>query len=411
MPKKVPELAPIAIKNLTRKGLHAVGGVSGLQIQINDNGAKSWILRTTIGQKRRDIGLGGYPDVTLSQAREKAREMKDLIRQGVDPVQARKDARSALIATQQKEITFEKAAKEYMAAKGAEWKNAKHCAQWESTLKTYAYPVIGRMQVKDIELSHVMKILEPIWHEKTETAKRLRGRIENVLDWSTVRKYREGENPARWKGWLDTILPKPSKVAKKSNFTALPHCQIGQFMKDLQSREGVARFALEFLILTAARSGEIRGMVWDEIDLDAKVWTIPATRMKAGKEHKIPLCDKAVQILQSMPRHEGCDFVFPSARNGQISDMTMGAVIKRMDYKVTVHGFRSTFRDWAAERTNYPREIAEQALAHSIGAVERAYRRSDLLEKRRRMMQEWERYCYTVQGDAQIVPLHKAGVE
>lgn len=399
MPRKAPELSALAVKRLIQPGFYAVGGVAGLHLQVNDSGARSWILRATVGNKRRDIGLGGFPDVPLADAREKARQTRLQIEQGIDPVQARKEARSLLEAAQQAEISFEKSAKEYMASKGVEWKNAKHSQQWENTLATYAYPVIGKLQVKDIELSHVVKILEPIWLEKTETAKRLRGRIEAVLDWATVRGYRKGENPARWKGFLDTILPAPGKVAKRDHHKALSVDQVGQFMQDLQVRDGISARALEFLVLTAARSGEVRGATWDEIDLKKAIWTVPANRMKAGKEHRVPLSKKAVEILKNAPRFEGVDYCFPAPKGGQLSDMALTAVTRRMELEAVPHGFRSTFRDWAAERTNYPREIAEQALAHTIGKVEAAYRRTDMLEKRRRMMEDWAGFCGTAKAN------------
>lgn len=405
MPRKAPELAAVAVKRITKPGFHAVGGVAGLHLQVNENGARSWILRATVGSKRRDIGLGGYPDIPLADARDKARQTRLQIEEGIDPVLARKEARSELKAAQKKEITFEQSAKEYMASKGVEWKNAKHSQQWENTLTTYAYPTIGKLQVKDVELAHITKILEPIWTEKTETAKRLRGRVEAVLDWATVRGYRKGENPARWKGFLDTILPAPSKVAKREHHKALPVDQVAKVMRDINKREGMSARALEFLVLTAARSGEVRGASWDEIDLKNGVWTIPAGRMKAGKEHRVPLSKEAIAILQSLPRFEKVNFCFAAPRGGQLSDMALTAVMRRMNLDAVPHGFRSTFRDWAAERTNYPREIAEQALAHTIGKVEAAYRRSDMLEKRRRMMEEWAKFCNTVKPEGKVVAI------
>lgn len=405
MPKKAPELSALEVKRLTKAGFYAVGGVAGLHLQVNNSGARSWILRATVGGKRRDIGLGGFPDVPMADAREKARQARLQIEQGIDPVQARKEARSLLEAAQRKEITFEQSAREFMASKGVEWKNAKHSQQWENTLASYAYPIIGKLQVKDVELGHVVKILEPIWTEKTETAKRLRGRVESVLDWSTVRGYRTGENPARWKGYLDTILPAPSKVAKRDHHKALPVDEMGKFIQDLQVREGVSARALEFLVLTAARSGEVRGAKWDEIDLKNAVWIIPAERMKAGKEHRVPLSKKAMDILKGLPRFEGTDFCFSAPKGGQLSDMALTAVMRRMELNAVPHGFRSSFRDWAAERTNYPREIAEQALAHTIGKVEAAYRRTDMLEKRRRMMEEWAKFCNNVRPEGKVVAI------
>lgn len=399
MPRKAQELSALAIKRLEKRGHHAVGGVAGLLLQITRSGSKSWILRATVGQKRRDIGLGGYPDVTLAEAREKARQARLQIEQGVDPVQARQEVRSQLEAAQQSDITFEKSAREYMASKSKEWRNAKHSQQWENTLRAYAYPTIGKLLVKDIELSHIVKILEPIWLDKTETAKRLRGRIESVLDWAMVRGYRKDENPARWKGFLETILPAPSKISKRKHHKALPVEGVGEFMEALRVRDGVSARALEFLVLTAARSGEVRGATWDEMDLKRGVWTIPASRMKAGKEHRVPLSKMALEILKNVPRFEGVNYCFPAPKGGQLSDMALTSVTRRMELDAVPHGFRSTFRDWAAERTNYPREIAEQALAHTIGKVEAAYRRTDMLEKRRRMMEEWAGFCSTLKAE------------
>lgn len=410
-PKKAKELTALEVKRLTKPGLHAVGGVAGLYLQVTHSGARSWILRATVGKRRRDIGLGGYPDVPLAQAREKAREARELIKQGIDPVEQRKAARTALIAAQASRITFDQAAARFLSSKRHEFKNAKHAAQWESTLKTYASPIIGRLPVSEVELPHIVEILEPIWTTKTETASRLRGRIEAVLAWATVAGYRSGDNPARWKGHLDAVLPKPSKVAKVKNHRALPIDDMGAFMVALRKREGMAAKALEFLILTAARSGEVRGATWDEIDLKAKVWTIPAERMKAGKEHRVPLSDPAVALLEALPRLAGSPYVFPSARGGMLSDMALSALMKRMAVDAVPHGFRSTFRDWCAERTNYPREVAEMALAHTISdKVEAAYRRGDLFEKRRRLMADWARFCDTTQkASGEVVPLQRSG--
>lgn len=394
MPKKAKDLLSMAVRRLTRKGLHPVGHVPGLRLQVRSSQARSWILRVAVGGKSRDIGLGGFPAVSLAEARDKASEARRLIEKGIDPVLARKEAKSRLLAARAAEITFEQCAREFLATKGTEWRNPKHALQWTSTLGNYAYPVIGRLQVRDIELSHIVKILEPIWHDKTETAKRLRGRIENILDWATVRDYRKGDNPARWKGYLDKILPSPGKIAKVVHHAALPVAEVGAFMQSLRARDGMSLRALEFLILTAARSGEVRGACWSEIDLEAKVWTIPAERMKAEKEHRVPLSEPAMRLLLTLkPLCEG-DLVFPAPNGGKLSDMALSAVMRRMNVKAVPHGFRSTFRDWVAERTNYPNEVAEMALAHAIGnKVEAAYRRGDLFDKRKQMMEDWAAFC------------------
>lgn len=414
MPKKAKELGPLDVKRLVEPGLHAVGGVAGLHLQILPSGGRSWVLRIVIGGKRREVGLGGFPDVPLALAREKAREVREAVQQGRDPIAERAAARSALAAQRGAEITFDECAEKFISAKSAEWKNAKHVAQWSATLTTYASPVVGTMQVRDIELSHIVKILEKddFWTTKTETASRVRGRIEAVLDWATVRGYRKGENPARWKGHLDKVLAAPKKVQKVEHHAALPVDEIGAFMRDLREREGIAARALEVLILTAARSGEVRGMTWGEINLDEAVWIVPAERMKAKREHRVPLSVRVIEVLRSLPVVAG-ELVFPGMREGSpLSDMTLTAVLKRMGRAdLTAHGFRSSFRDWAAERTNYPREVAEMALAHTIGdKVEAAYRRGDLFEKRRRMMEDWSRFCDIVQATGAVVPIRAKDV-
>lgn len=409
MPRKARELAPIEVKRLTVPGLHAVGGVAGLYLQVLPTGARTWVLRARIGGKRRDMGLGGFPDVTLALAREKAREARLRIDAGVDPIAERAAARSALAAQRGAEMTFDDCARRFIEAKAAEWRNDKHRKQWGATLETYASPIIGKLAVRDVSLAHVVKILEPVWATKTETASRLRGRIESVLDWATVRGFRKGDNPARWKGCLDKVLAKPGKVAKVEHHAALPIDQVPAFMRELRQRHGIAARALEVLILTAARSGEIRGATWNEIDLQAKVWTVPADRMKAGREHRVPLPDRVVEIIKALPRIEGTDLVFPAPRGGMLSDMTMTAVMRRMKVDAVPHGFRSSFRDWAAERTAYPHEMAEMALAHVISnKTERAYRRSDLFDKRRRMMEDWSKFCDTIMPAGEVVPIRGA---
>ncbi|MGE3771475.1 MAG: tyrosine-type recombinase/integrase, partial [Gammaproteobacteria bacterium] len=285
---------------------------------------------------------------------------------------------------------------------------AKHAAQWLATIETYANPVIGALAVDKVELSHIVTILEKdgLWEAKTETATRLRQRIEAVLTWATVRGYRKGDNPARWKGHLDAVLPKPSKVAKVEHHRALPVSGMFSFMTDLRKRPGIAARCLDFVILTAVRSGEARGATWGEIDLDAAVWTVPADRMKAHKEHRVPLSADAVALLKDLPRMQGSDYVFPAARGGRLSDMALTAVMRRMEVDAVPHGFRSAFRDWCAEHTNYPHEVAEMALAHTISsAVERAYRRGDLFEKRRNLMDDWARFLRLPPAAGDVVPL------
>lgn len=393
MPKLAAELSPIQIARIADQGLHFVGVVTGLALQVRGN-SRSWILRVRIVGKTRDIGLGGYPDVSLAMAREKARALREQIRQGIDPLEERRAKRVALRIEQGRRITFADAAGSFIATKKHEWSNAKSSQQWENTLQTYAFPVIGSLYLKEIELGQVLKVLEPIWTTKTETASRLRGRIESILDWAKVHGYREGENPARWKGNLDKVLSAPGKTKQPKHHAALRYDEIGSFMGQLRARAGTAAVALQFCILTAARSGEVRGATWGEIDLGKCEWTIPAGRMKAGKEHRVPLSPQAIQLLKSQPKGGTDDPIFKAPRGGMLSDMTLTAVLKRMGIQVTVHGFRSTFRDWAGETTSFPREVIEHALAHQLkDKAEAAYARGTLMGKRRKLMETWGNYC------------------
>jgi len=419
MPRTAKALSPIEVKRLTHPGVptkkagkmvpvtFAVGGVSGLVMQVLPAGGKTWLLRVTVGDKRREIGIGGYPDVTLAQARERAREMKDMIRQGIDPVEDRKAKRSALVAARHRGMTFADAVDRYLASKLDEFKNAKHRQQWRNTLETYALPSLGKMQVHEIAVQDVLRVVQPIWLTKTETASRLRGRIEAVLSWATVAGHRTGDNPARWAGNLKELLPAASKVAKETNHPALDIDDAPRWFANLRHREGFGARAVEFVALTAARSGEVRGARWDEIDLERGLWTIPAERMKMKREHRVPLSNEALALLEALPRLEGNLLVFPAARGAILSDMTLSATMKRMHEAdignggagfldraskcpAVPHGLRSTFRDWVAERTHHPGEIAEVALAHRISnAVEAAYRRGDMVKKRRAMMTDW----------------------
>jgi integrase len=414
------------LKRLTHPGgrrnvLFSVGGVPGLHIQITPGGGRSWVLRAKVGTLRRDIGLGGFPGVTLSQARDKAREARAKIESGIDPVEERKAAKAALIASQRRGITFDKATENCLAAKLDAFKNPKHRQQWENTLATYASPELGKMLVQDITTQDVLRVLQPLWIDKTETASRLRGRIETVLSWATVAGHRSGDNPARWAGNLKELLPAPSKVATEGNHPALSLDDAQSWFAALQARDGFGARALELLALTATRSQEVRGAAWDEIDLEKALWIIPAARMKMGKEHRVPLCDYAVALLEALPRLEGNPLVFPAARGGQLSDMTLSATMKRMHESSVAkggvgfidrvskrpavpHGLRSTFRDWVAERTTFPSDMAEVALAHKISnAVEASYRRGDMIEKRRRMMADWASFLIEEPKSAKVV--------
>lgn len=374
--------------------MHAVGGVAGLYLCVSPSGSRSWIARVSVDGKRREMGLGSFPDVTLSIAREKARAARSDTTMGIDPVAHRKEARSARQALKATQKTFADCAKAYIEAHSDSWRNAKHRAQWPSTFETYVYPTMGTVLVGEVTQAHVMAVLLPIWKTKTQTATRLRGRIEQVLAWATAAGFRQGENCARWTGLLDQLLPAPGKVAKVQHHRALPIDDMPAFIKALRQHEGLSPKTLEFVVLTAARSGEVRGATWAEIDMEAKVWAVPAERMKSGKEHRVPLSTQAIKLLEAMPRIEGTDLVFPAPRGGQLSDMTLTALTRRMKLDAVPHGFRSTFRDWVFERTDYPRDLAEAALAHALESkVEAAYRRGDALERRRAMMQAWANYC------------------
>jgi integrase len=436
MPKKAKELSALAVAKLKSEGRHAVGGADGLHLRVA-GGSRAWVLRVAVGTRtngdgksavhRRDMGLGGYPEVSLAEAREKARELRKQVRDGIDPIERKRQDRDALRARQSKAKTFRECAEVVIANKSREFKNAKHIAQWQSTLAIYAYPLIGDRIAGSITKADIVAVLEPIWQTKNETANRLRGRIETILDYAKAMEYREGDNPAAWKGILEPILGKVKHVVKSQ--PSLPYTEIGAFMAELRRREGVSPRALEFVILTATRSGEVFGAAWDEIDLRTRTWTIPKERMKAGKEHRIPLSDEAVDLLQALPRFVGNDYVFSAPRGGKLSDMALTTLIRRlheaernagrkgfMDPKrnkvATTHGFRSTFRDWAADETHYPREVCEHALAHKLpDSVEAAYLRSDFLAKRARLMADWARYCGIVPSAAadNVVSMRKAG--
>jgi integrase len=367
----------------------------GLYLRVGPTGAKSWIYRYMADGKRHDMGLGPLNALSLAEARAKAAELRRMRVDGSDPLRTREAQQAAVKLEAAKAMSFKQCAESYIQAHATGWKNAKHAAQWGSTLETYAYPVLGGLPVQGIETGLIMQVLEPIWATKAETASRVRGRIEAILDWATTRGYRQGENPARWRGHLNNLLPKRSKVAKVEHHAALPYAEMAEFMAALRKQEGMGTRALEFAILTAARTGEVIGTQWDEIDLTAAVWTIPGDRMKAGREHRIPLSDRAVAILKEMAVAGG-NYLFSGGRKGKpLSNMAMLAVLKRMKRAdLTAHGFRSTFRDWASEATDTPHEVAEMALAHTIpNKAEAAYRRGDLFEKRRRLMEAWAAWC------------------
>lgn len=411
MPRRAKEMTALEVKRLREPGLHFVGTVPGLALQITTSGARSWILRLAVAGRRREMGLGNFPAVTLAQAHEKAREARALLSKGIDPIEDARAKLSALAAAAALAVDFDHCAEQYIKDHADGWKNAKHAQQFKNTLEQYASPVMGKLLVKDIELAHVLKVLQPIWKTKTETASRLRGRIETVLDWATTRGYREGLNPARWRGHLDNLLPAPSRVAKVKHHAALAVAEVGAFMVKLRKCDGAGALALEFAILTAARSGEVRGANLAEIDFKSRIWILPADRMKGGREHRVPLTDEALAVIErgaQLPRPVETALLFPAPRGGQLSDMTLTAVLRRLKVKAVPHGFRSTFKDWAAERTSYPNEMSEMALAHAIGdKTEAAYRRGDMFEKRRHMMADWAKFLSAPEVPAEVIPITK----
>lgn len=440
MPRQAKELSALEVKRLSHAGgksnvTFAVGGVSGLLLQVTPKGGRTWLLRTQCGDKRREIGLGGFPDVPLSLARERAREAKEEIRRGIDPVETKKAAKAALVTSQRNELTFSAAMEKYLDAKMEAFQNSKHRAQWRSTLETYAKPTLGNLPVSIINVRDVLSVLEPLWSSKTETASRLRGRIEAVLSWATVAGHRAGDNPARWAGNLKELLPAPAKIGTRENQPALSLAEVAHWFSALKTREGMSARALEFLALTALPSGPIRGTRWSEIDFKTAMWIIPAQRMKSKRELRVPLSPAAINLLRGLPKVAGSDLVFPAPRGEELGDMSLSAVMRRMqvaeqarlneaDRKAgkevpaglrgfldsqtkrpaVPHGLRSTFRDWVAERTTYPGEMAEVALAHKISnAVEAAYRRGDMLEKRRGMMTAWADFIAGVEPAQNVV--------
>lgn len=373
-------------------GYFSDGG--NLYLRVSEGLTKSWAFIYVKGSKRTEMGLGSVSNISLEEAREKAALLRKQLANGIEPLAEKQQQEREKSLQLAKTMTFKDCAEAYINAHQSGWKNPKHLQQWQNTLTQYAFPIFGNLDVKSIDTALITKCLEPIWLTKNETAGRLRGRIESVLDWATVRGFRTGENPARWRGHLDKLLTKPSKVQQTEHHNALPYSEVNNFIRQLQQQDGIAAKCLEFTILTAARTGEAIGATWDEFDLDAKLWIIPAERMKAQKEHRVPLSEHALRIINDMAAIRFNDYVFPSNRKG-LSNMAMLTLLRRMNRNdITVHGFRSTFRDWAAESTDHPSEVVEMALAHTIkNQVEAAYRRGDLLEKRRALMESWAIYC------------------
>jgi len=397
---EMKRLTARSVQTASEKGYYCDGG--GLYLQVTGTGAKSWLFRYRLNGRSREMGLGPTHTVTLQEARQEAEKARKMLRDGVDPIEQRKAIRAAQRLEDAKAITFQDCAERYIAAHEAAWKNEKHRWQWRSSLASYAYPTIGDLPVAGVDTGLVMRVLEPIWTTKTETASRLRGRIEAVLDWAKVRGYRDGENPARWKGHLQALLPAKGKVGRRGHHEALPYDHVPAFLEELRAVGSISAKALEFLILTAARTTEVLNATWTEVDFDRAIWTVPAERMKGGKEHRVPLPARAVDILEELRAVRRGAFLFPGQKPGKPqSNMSLLMLLRRMDRgDLTAHGFRSSFRDWAAERTHFPAEVCEQALAHAISSkVEAAYRRGDLFEKRRKLMEAWAAFATAKPAD------------
>jgi integrase len=414
-PRTTGRLTALKVAKTRDRGMYADG--DGLYLRVTEDATKNWVYRYMLDGRPRWMGLGPLALYGLQEARAKALEARKLRHEGIDPIDMRRAQRAKARLAAAKAVTFEQSAASYIKAHRAGWRNEKHAAQWEATLATYAAPVIGALPVQLVDTALVLKVLEPIWAEKPETASRLRQRIESILDYAKVRGYREGENPARWRGHLDKLLPPISKVRKVEHHAALPYAALPAFLTSLREQEGTSARALEFAILTAARTGEVIGARWSEIDLSGKVWIVPPERMKAGKEHRVPLSERALTILEVSklarnPMDVGQQYVFNGARPGlPLSNMAFLMLLRRMERgDLTAHGFRSTFRDWCAELTDFPSEVVEMALAHTVGdKVEAAYRRSDMFDRRRKLMKSWAAFCTTWSGEAQstVAPLRR----
>jgi integrase len=401
MPRTLNRLSPLRVQRLKRAGLHADGG--SLYLRITDGGTKNWVFRYVTNGRMHDHGLGALHTVSLPRARELARQCRELRQEGVDPITHRRASLAARRASDAKAMTFRQCADAYITSHEAGWRNAQHRLQWPRSLARYAHPVLGSLPVAAIDTGLVMKVLEPIWSTIPVTASRLRGRIESVLDWAKARGYREGENPARWRGHIDHLLPAKAKVRQPKHLAALPYAEMPGFMAELRQERSIGALPLEFAILTAARAGEVLGATWGEIDFGSKTWTVPPSRMKGAREHRVPLSDAAVAVLNRMPR--AGDLVFPGIR-GQLSHKAAQAVLTKLRPGYVPHGFRSTFRTWADEQTSFQHHIVEQALAHTVGsAVERAYRRGDLFQKRAALMQAWAEFCAKPAAGGKVVAI------
>jgi integrase len=400
------KLTALVVKRIRKRGMHGDG--HGLYLQVARGGTKSWVLRYKVNGQPRHLGLGPLHAITLAQARERAADARRLLVDGHDPIETKRASRAAALLDAARMMTFDQCAAAYVAAHRAGWRSAKHAAQWPATIKSYASSLFGALPVQAVDTTLIMKAIEPIWTEKPETANRLRGRIESVLDWAKARGYRTGENPARWKGHLAQLLPARAKVRRIKHHSALPYTEIGGFIADLRQQEGIAARALELLILTATRTSETLNATWSEIDLNNATWAISPERMKTGKQHRVPLSDAALALLKDMQAISSGDYVF-SGRSGSkpLSNMSLLMMLRRMGRSdLTAHGFRSTFRVWCAEQTNFPSEIAEAALAHAVSdKVVEAYARTTFFERRRKLMDAWARFCNAPAAAADVIPL------
>lgn len=408
--RELGKLSAASIVGLKKPGRYGDG--RGLYLQISRWETKSWLLRYQLAGRSREMGLGSFDVVSLKEAREKARTARNLIVDGVDPIDTRKARKRALREEQAKRLLFKEAARQYIETHRVGWRNEKHIAQWYATLATYAYPIIGSLDVATIDTGHIIRILEPIWANVTSTASRVRGRIEAILDWAKVRGYRSGDNPARWKGHLDHLLPKRAKVRQVRHQPAMPFKDVPAFVRDLRSNGCVSALALEFTILCASRTGATIGATWDEIDLISGIWTIPGSR--AGTKlrqaaHQVPLSNRAIALLRGPPREANNEHIFIGSRSGKgLSNMAMLELLQGSHPELTVHGFRSSFKDWASETTNFPDIVSEMALAHIVkDEVIVAYRRGTLLEKRKKLMEAWSRYCASETTLGNVTPLKR----
>lgn len=417
MPRVAKVLTDLQVKSINSPGKHNVGGVPGLRLQVTKAGTKSWVLRTRVFGKVREIGLGSYPAISLKKSRENATTMYEQINSGIDPVEERQKRILEMQLAKASTKTFAQCKEAYIALREPQWSNPKSSQQWHSTLDVYAMPILGKLSVSTIETHHIQQVLEPIWAKKTDTASKLRGRIEMILSYAITSGYRTKDNPARYKGHLDNILPSPTKLIGNKHHPALDYHDINHFMEYLKKSEATSAKVLELLILTAARSGEIRNATWSEIDWNHNKWIIPVERMKANKQHEVPLSNQSIKLLKSLPNYTAkSGLIFPGTKDRPMSDMTISKLVKRIheqalkaddpgfidkhaDNKiVTPHGFRSTFRDWAGEQSNFPSEVIEHALAHKIkDKAEAAYQRGTLMPKRVKLMQCWSNYCFTKQ--------------